>query len=120
MPPEDAVKPLIRSHERVFILWGMADEPTWPGWKPSVTSSWPAISRMVVARLAGRGRLHERGDHLEIERARVHLADAVEHGLEAEVPGDRRFQLVDLAGSPPKRSSWSCCVPTGPLRPRSG
>ena len=34
-------RPLTRSHERVFILCGIADEPTWPGWKPSVTSSMP-------------------------------------------------------------------------------
>ena len=46
-------RPLTRSHERVFILWGMAEEPTWPSLKPSVTSSWPAISRTVVARLDG-------------------------------------------------------------------
>ena len=39
----------MRSHERLFILWGMADEPTWPGWKPSVASSWPTMSRIVVA-----------------------------------------------------------------------
>ena len=39
--------------ERVFILWGMADEPTWPSRKPSVASSWPAMSRIVLARLAG-------------------------------------------------------------------
>ena len=32
-------QPLMRSHERVFILCGIADEPTWPGAKPSVTSS---------------------------------------------------------------------------------
>jgi hypothetical protein len=31
----------------------MADEPTWPGRKPSVTSSCPAISRMVFAMLDG-------------------------------------------------------------------
>jgi hypothetical protein len=40
---------LTRSDERVFILCGIADEPTWPGLKPSVTSSWPTISRIVVA-----------------------------------------------------------------------
>ena len=40
---------MIRSAERVFILCGIADEPTWPGWKPSVTSSLPAISRIVLA-----------------------------------------------------------------------
>ncbi len=47
------LRPLTRSHERAFILWGIADEPTWPGRNPSVASSWPAISRMVVARLDG-------------------------------------------------------------------
>jgi hypothetical protein len=36
---QDDGEPLTRSHERLFILWGMADEPTWPGLKPSVTSS---------------------------------------------------------------------------------
>ena len=45
--------PLTRSQERVFILCGMALDPTWPGWKPSVTSSCPAISRMEVARFEG-------------------------------------------------------------------
>lgn len=43
------MRPLTRSQERVFILCGIAEEPTWPGLKPSVTSSWPAISRMVFA-----------------------------------------------------------------------
>ena len=46
-------RPLTRSHERVFILCGMALEPTWPGLKPSVTSSLPAMSRIVVARFEG-------------------------------------------------------------------
>ena len=32
-------KPFTRSDERVFILCGIALEPTWPGLKPSVTSS---------------------------------------------------------------------------------
>ena len=39
--------------EREFILWGIAEEPTWPSSKPSVTSSLPAISRIVVDRLEG-------------------------------------------------------------------
>jgi hypothetical protein len=42
-------RPLTRSDERVFILCGIADEPTWPGRNPSVTSSCPTISRIVVA-----------------------------------------------------------------------
>ena len=45
--------PQTRSQERAFILCGIADEPTWPGWKPSVASSAPAISRIVVANDAG-------------------------------------------------------------------
>jgi hypothetical protein len=52
-PSRTTLSPLTRSHERVFILWGIADEPTWPAWNPSVASSWPAISRIVVARLDG-------------------------------------------------------------------
>ncbi|CAM5411832.1 hypothetical protein SNARM312S_06087 [Streptomyces narbonensis] len=43
------IRPLTRSQERVFILCGIAEEPTWPGLKPSVTSSWPAIRRIVLA-----------------------------------------------------------------------
>ena len=77
---------MIRSQDRLFILWGMADDPTWPGWNPSVASSRPAMSRIVVARLAGPGaRLHEGRDDVEVERARVHLPDVGERGLEAEV-----------------------------------
>ena len=43
------VRPFTRSQERVFILCGIADEPTWPALKPSVTSSAPAIKRIEVA-----------------------------------------------------------------------
>jgi hypothetical protein len=48
-PRTITARPLTRSEERVFILCGIADDPTWPGWKPSVTSSWPTINRIVVA-----------------------------------------------------------------------
>ena len=51
-PPGCARKPLIRSQLREFILCGMADEPTWPSWKPSTARSWPAIRRNVVAEAA--------------------------------------------------------------------
>ena len=81
----------------MFILCGIADEPTWPSAKPSVTSSWPAISRIVVARLDGAGdQLHQRGDDVEVERARVDLADAGEHAVEAEVLGDPPLELGQL------------------------
>ncbi len=52
-PRSTTDRPLTRSQDRVFILCGIALEPTWPAAKPSVASSWPAIRRMVVARLAG-------------------------------------------------------------------
>ena len=52
-PRSTTARPLTRSQERVFILCGIAEEPTWPSLKPSVTSSMPAISRIVVARLEG-------------------------------------------------------------------
>src|SRR5699024_12747831 len=46
-------RPPTRSHERAFILCGIAEEPTWPSLKPSVTVSLPAIKRMVVAKEDG-------------------------------------------------------------------
>ena len=52
-PRRTTARPFTRSQERVFILCGMALEPTWPGRNPSVTSSCPAISRMLVATLDG-------------------------------------------------------------------
>ena len=113
---------MTRSQERVFILCGIADEPTWPGLKPSVTSSWPTISRIVVASEDGAGDdLGQRGHHVEVERARVDLADAGQHPAEAEVRGDPRAPARPaLPASPSSRSSWSAAVPTGPLMPRSG
>ena len=75
----------------------MADEPTWPAWNPSVTSSWPAISRIVVASDDGAGAgLGQRRDHVEVERARIHLPDAGQHAGEPEVPGDRPLELGHL------------------------
>ena len=38
----------MRSHERAFILCGIAEDPTCPSLNPSVTSSSPAIKRMVM------------------------------------------------------------------------
>ena len=45
--------PTTRSDDRAFILCGIADDPTWPSLKPSVTTSWPAINRKVVQKLDG-------------------------------------------------------------------
>ena len=52
-PCRIAASALIRSVERVFILCGIADDPTWPSRKPSVTSSWPTINLIDFARFAG-------------------------------------------------------------------
>ena len=72
------MNPLMRSHEREFILWGMADDPTWPGLKPSVASSCPAISRSVVAWLPGPDATCASAETTsKSERARVHLPDVV-------------------------------------------
>ena len=38
-PSRMTLNPQIRSHERAFILWGMAEEPTCPSTNPSVASS---------------------------------------------------------------------------------
>ena len=40
--------------------------------------------------------LNERGDDVEVERAWIHLADAVQHPLEAEVACDARLELGEL------------------------
>ena len=58
------------------------------------------MRRMVVARLAGPAAgLDEGGDDVEVERARVHLADVGERGLEAEVAGHRGLERGDLLGA---------------------
>ena len=33
-PDSTTARPVMRSHDRVFILWGIAEEPTWPGANP--------------------------------------------------------------------------------------
>ena len=86
--------PLIRSHDRLFILWGIADDPTWPGRNPSVASSWPAISRMVVARLAGPAAACTSAATTSRSSERGYTwPTLVSVGLEAEVAGDRRLEL---------------------------
>ena len=49
-------------------------------------------------RRRARGELHERGDDVEVERAGVDLADAVEHAGEAEVLGDAAFEIGEAGG----------------------
>jgi hypothetical protein len=41
--------PFIRSDDLEFILWGIADEPTWSALNPSLTKPLPAINLIVVA-----------------------------------------------------------------------
>ena len=44
------------------------------------------------------GELHERGEHVEVEAARVDLPDAGQHPLEAEVGGDPLLEVRQLLG----------------------
>ena len=41
--------PFIRSDDLEFILWGIAEDPTCPVLKPSLTKPLPAINLIVVA-----------------------------------------------------------------------
>jgi len=68
---------------RAFILCGIAEEPTWPGRKPSLASSWP-------------GGGDEGGDDLEVHRARVDLADRAEGVGDAEVGEHALLEARDL------------------------
>ena len=45
-----------------------------------------------------RYRLHQRGDHIEVQRTGIHLADVVEDPGEAEVLGDAVLELIDEFG----------------------
>ena len=44
------------------------------------------------------GGLNQRGDHVEIERTRVHLTDVGEGRIETEMGRDPRFELVEAIG----------------------
>jgi hypothetical protein len=91
--------PLMRSQERLFILCGMAEEPTWPLAKPSPASSCPAMRRKVLAKLDGAaGKLAQRDD-LEVETAWIDLPDIGENFR--SIPrcrSDAAFQLDGFAG----------------------
>ena len=79
------------------------------------------MSRIVIARLDGPDAgLDERGDDVEVDRSWVYLADAGRRRIEPEMVGDRPTRVVSTASGEPRSSSMSCCVPTGPLMPRSG
>ena len=116
-----ALKPLMRSQERVFILCGMADEPTWPGLEAlgDELLAGHEADGLGQARRAG-GDLHEGRHHVEVERAGVHLADVVERWRSKPRCAATAASSWSTASGEPSRSSMSCCVPTGPLMPRSG
>ena len=83
----------------MFILCGIALDPTWPARNPSVASSCPAISRIVVARLDGPAASCTSADtDVEVQRARVDLADAGQHPAEAEMLGDPLLERGELVG----------------------
>ena len=43
----------MRSKDRAFALWGIAEDATWPDRNPSDARPCPAMSRIVVAHDAG-------------------------------------------------------------------
>ena len=97
----------MRSHERLFILWGIADEPDLAGLEAlgGQLEAGHEPDRGGQARRAG-ARLDEGRDDVEVERARVHLADVGEGGVEAEVGGDRGLEGGDLLGA--SRAGRAC------------
>ncbi len=112
--------PLMRSQLRVFILWGIAELPTWPGLKPSVTSSLPA-RRMLVARLLGAAAVWASAVTASKSRLRGYTCPVLmSTWLKPNPVAMRCSNSASLSTSPPSRSSISCEVPTGPLMPRAG
>ncbi len=98
-PVRMTLKPLMRSAERLFILCGIALEPTWPGWKPSVPSSGAGHQPQRGGEARGAGsHLQKRAHHVEIERARVHLAHVVRDFAEAQVRRHATFERHQLGG----------------------
>ena len=81
----------------MFILCGMADEPTCPGAKPSVTSSWPAISRMVCASDDGPAPTCTSAETTSWSSDRgIDLPDAGENLCEAQEFGDAPLEFGQL------------------------
>ena len=117
-----ARKPLMRSQLRELTLCGMADEPTWPSWKPSAgqvvarpsaAAWWRSCS---ARRPAGTAPPRPRNRGCADRPARPRRAPPGS-------PSERaisRSSASTFAASPPSRVSRSSCVPTGPFRPRNG
>ena len=105
----------------MFILCGIADEPTWPGRNPSVASSAPAINRMVMASDDGPAASCTSADSTSWSSDRGYTCPT--DVSTASVPDTSRTTLrssVIKASAEPSRSSMSWPVPTGPLIPRIG
>ena len=121
-PRSTTARPLTRSQLRLFILWGIAELPTWPGLEALgdqlVAGHQP--DRGGQARRARRrpapGRRRRRGRGCGGTPGRRSRAPARSRGGGRPPPRARRAWST----SPPSRSSWSWAVPIGPLMPRSG
>ena len=83
----------------------MALEPTWPGLEPLGHELLPGheADRGGQRRRAGR-ELHERGEHVLVQRARVNLPDAGEDLGETQVLGDPALELGELPGVPAEQA----------------
>ncbi|SHW89009.1 Uncharacterised protein [Mycobacteroides abscessus subsp. abscessus] len=112
---------MTRSQLRVFILCGIAELPTCPGAKPSVTSSCPAIRRMVCASDDGPAPSCTNADTTSWSSERGYTWPTLVRVVEKpRKPATRSSSSASLTTSPLNRSSMSCPVPIGPLIPRSG
>ena len=113
--------PPTRSHDRAFILWGIADEPTCPSLKPSVTVSLPAMSRTVIDSedIAAPSCTSADSASKSSDRGYTWPTD-VNTRLNPRLSAMRCSSSASFDSSPPMRSSMSWLVPIGPLMPRSG
>jgi hypothetical protein len=69
-------------------LCGIAEEPTWPSWKPSVSRPCAGHEPERRGETGRRGaELVQRAHHFEIEAARVNLADGAERGVNPRCAG---------------------------------
>ena len=114
--------PLTHSRDRVFILCGMAEEPTWPGAEPSVTSSWPAIRRTVCANEDGPAPSWTSAETTSwSSERRDRPARRWKHRAETRKADDPGIPVpCQPRAVTSNRSSMSCASsPSGPLMPRS-
>ena len=105
----------------MFILCGIADEPTCPGLNPSVTSSGPTISLIEVATLLGAATTWASAGKTSTSSDRGYTCPvAGEHSVEPQVWRHSPFQLGELRGVAAQQVEHVLRSADRPLMPRSG